>query len=145
MSRSKPQQNSKLYKSNKNKISGTSFSEVRKQADKIFNLIRSKSKRTPYIRSKYFKSDKVFLNLFWAHIFDKNEGDRVRRLKFYDCVLDLIKNSTCNPNTYDNFYKKDELLHKFEGITKNNEKFIVQIKENKRSKRKYFISVYPKD
>lgn len=145
MSSIKSQKNSNLYKTSKNKISGSSFIEVRKEANRIFHFIKSKSKRSPYIRSKYFKGNKVFLNLFWAHIYEKNEKDRFRRLKLYNCALDLIKNTTYNPNTCDNFNKKDELLHRFEGVTRNNERFIVQIKENKRSNRKDFISVYPKN
>lgn len=74
---------------------------------------------------------------------DKKEGDRVRRLKFYECALDLIKNSIYNPETKENFKKKDELLHRFFGILEDKEKFVVQIKENKRTKRKDLISIYP--
>ena len=131
------------YKTKKQKISGTSFKEVNKTAKIIFKQITSKTKRTPYIRSKYFKKEKIFLNLFWSHLFEKREKDRVRRLKFYDCALDLIKNSTHDPETRENFQKKDELLHRFYGVTKNGEKFVVQIKENKRTKRKDLISIYP--
>jgi len=76
-------------------------------------------------------------------LFEKNERDRVRRLKYYNCGLDLLKNSVRNPSSYDNFNNKNELLHRFYGITKNDENFIVQIKENKRTKRKDLISIYP--
>ena len=76
-------------------------------------------------------------------MFDKNEKDRVRRLRYYDCALDLIKNSNYDPVSRENFQKKDELLHRFYGVAKNNEKFVVQIKENKRTKRKDLISIYP--
>jgi len=131
------------YKTKKQKISGTSFKEVNKTAKIIFKQITSKTKRTPYIRSKYFKKEKIFLNLFWSHLFEKREKDRVRRLKFYDCALDLIKNSTYDPETRENFRKKDELLHRFHGILASGEKFVVQVKENKRTKRKDLISIYP--
>lgn len=132
-----------LFKTKKKKISGTSFKEVNKTAQLIYKQIKSKTKRTPYIRSRYFKKEKVFLTLFWDHLFDKKEKDRVRRLKFYDCALDLIRNSTYNPETRENFQKKDELLHRFYGETSKGEKFVVQIKENKRTKRKDLISIYP--
>jgi len=132
-----------LFKTKKKKIPGTSFREVNKDAQLIYKRIKSQTKRTPYLRSKYFKKEKVFLALFWAHLFDKNEKDRVRRLKFYDCALDLIKNSTYDPESRENFQKKGELLHRFYGITTNREKFVVQIKENKRTKRKDLISIYP--
>lgn len=131
------------FKTSKHKIAGTSFKEVNKTAQSIFKQVKSRTKRTPHIRSKYFKKEKIFLNLFWAHLFNKNEKDRVRRLKFYDCALDLIKNSNSNPVTRENFQKKDELLHRFYGAATNKEKFVVQIKENKRTKRKDLISIYP--
>lgn len=131
------------FKTKKQKIAGTSFKEINKVAKTIFNRIKTKTRRTPYLRSKYFKKEKVFLNLFWRHLYKKNEGDRVRRLKFYDCALDLIVNSHYNPETRENFKKKDELLHRFHGILKNGEKFVVQVKENKRTRRKDLISIYP--
>jgi hypothetical protein len=131
------------YKTTKNKIPGTSFKEVNKTAELIFKQIKSKTKRTPYIRSKYFKKEKVFLTLFWGHLFDKREKDKIRRLKFFDCAIDLIRNSNFDPESRENFKKKDELLHRFYGQTKNKETFIVQIKENKRTKRKDLISIYP--
>lgn len=134
----------KYYKTKKPKIPGTSFKEVNKIAKLIFKSVKAKSKRTPYIRSSYFKKEKIFLTLFWDHLFDKKEMDRVRRLKFYECALDLIKNSNYNPETRENFAKKDELLHRFYGATEKGEEFVVQIKENKRTKRKDLISVYPK-
>ena len=108
MSIPKPQKNSNIYKTNKKKISGSSFSEVRKEADRIFDLIKSKSKRSPYIRSKYFRKEKVFLNLFWTHIFDKHNKDKIRRLKFIECGIDLIKNSAINPESKDNVDNKSE-------------------------------------
>src|SRR3989344_1754170 len=132
-----------IYKTKEKQIGGTSFSEVRNEAERAYRQIKSRSKRTPYIRSKYFRKEKIFLALFWGHLFDKKEKDRVRRLKFYRCALDLIRNSSHDPETRENFQKKDELLHRFFGITKTGEGFIVQIKENKRTKRKDLISMYP--
>lgn len=132
-----------VYKTKKRKIPGTSFKEVNRTASAIFKEVKKRTKRTPYIRSKYFKNEKIFLNLFWSHLFDKKEKDRTRRLKFYECALDLIINSTYNPETRENFIKKDELLHRFHGVTGSGEKFVVQIKENKRTKRKDLISIYP--
>jgi len=131
------------FLSSKSKISGTSFSEVREEAERTYRTIKSHTKRTPYIRSKYFTKEKVFLTIFCSHLFEKNEKDRTRRLKFYNCAIDLIRNSSTSPVSRENFKNKDELLHRFYGKTKNKECFIVQIKENKRSKRKDLISIYP--
>lgn len=133
----------KAYISKKQKIPGTSFAEVTKKARAVFDRVRVRTKRRPYVRSKYFRKDKIFLTLFWSHLFEKNEKDRLRRLKFFECALDLIINSGFDPVTRENFQKKDELLHRFYGSTINKEKFVVQIKENKRTKRKDLISIYP--
>jgi hypothetical protein len=131
------------YKTNRQKLPGTSFKEVEQAARAIFRQIKSRSKRTPYVRSKYFRKEKVFLNIFWQHLHEKHEKDRVRRLKFYDCAIDLIQHSTLAPETRENFQNKDELLHRFLGQTKSGDQFVVQIKEDKRSGRKDLISIYP--
>ena len=131
------------YKTKKQKITGTSFQEINKTAKAIFNQVRARTKRTPYLRSKYFRKEKVFLTLFWTHLYNKREKDRIRRLKFFECALGLIRNSQCSPKTRENFKNKDELLHRFHGVLKNGEQFVVQIKENKRTKRKDLISIYP--
>lgn len=130
-----------IYKTKIDKLTGSSFKEIEKQAKKIFRSI--KTKRTPYLRSKYFKGEKVFLNIFWKHLYDKHEKDRTRRLRFFDCALDLIKNTTNHPISRENFKNQGELLHRFLGMTKNGEKFTVQIKEGKRNKRKDLISIFP--
>lgn len=132
-----------IYQTKTKKFSGSNFKEVKKDAVASFQIIKSRTKRTPYIRSKYFKGEKVFLNIFWRHLYDKREKDRTRRLKFFACAMDLIKNSACSPTTKDNPNKKDEILYRFTGVTKNQDYFRVQIKENKRSKRKDFISIIP--
>lgn len=134
-----------VFITKKQKLFGSSFKQVKKDALNIFRVVKSRTKRTPYIRSKYFRKEKVFLNIFWNHLYEKHEKDRVRRLRFFDCALDVIKNSTQSPTTRENFKNKDELLHRFIGITMNKEKFVVQIKENKRTKRKDLISIYPEN
>ncbi|HLC43949.1 MAG TPA: hypothetical protein VJK08_02385 [Patescibacteria group bacterium] len=134
-----------LYKTKKGKIAGTSFSEVCKDARRIYNLVRARTKRTPYVRSKYFRGEKIFITLFWSHLFEKSDRDRVRRLRYFECALDLIRNSAVDPESRENFKQRNEILHRFNGITDKQEKFVVQIKENKRSKRKDLISIYPLD
>ena len=133
----------KIYLTKKSKIAGTSFKEVTKKARAVFDRVKARTKRRPYVRSKYFKKDKIFISIFWTHLFKKNEKDRLRRLRFLECALDLIINSNFDPVTRENFQKKDELLHRFYGSTTNKDKFVVQIKENKRTKRKDLISIYP--
>ena len=38
----------------------------------------------------------------WKHFYDKNEKDRVRRLRFYNCALELIEKSANNPVSREN-------------------------------------------
>ncbi len=49
-----------IYKTKERIISGTSYSEIYKEANLIYKFIESKSKRRPYVRSKYFKNEKAF-------------------------------------------------------------------------------------
>ncbi len=125
------------------KLSGTSYAEVKKDAEIIFKQIKSKTKRNPYARSAYFNKQKVFFNFFWQHLLEKSHKERVRRLKFLPCAVDLIRNSKIAPTSKENIDKIDEMLHRFVGQTKEKEIFFVQIKENKKSGKKYLISCFP--
>jgi hypothetical protein len=83
------------------------------------------------------------LSLFWDHLCDKHHKDRTRRLKYYSCALELIRNSKFNPTSIENPDRKSEILHRFIGITPENELFYVQVKEKKQSGQKHLISVFP--
>ncbi len=134
-----------IYRTKVLKIAGTKYSEVYKAAFNIFKQIKSKSKRAPYIRSKYFRGEKIFLELFWVHLRQKHRGERLRRLKYYSCGLDLLKNSRYIPLIKINPENSSEKLYRFKGITKNGYIFFVQVKEDKNSKQKYFMSVFPEN
>jgi len=95
------------------------------------------------VRSAYFGNNKIFLGLFWAHLDQKNWNDRFRRLKYFPCAIDLIKYSTFAPSSKQNPNKSTEILHRFNGLTNRNEPFVVQIKEDKSSDQKWFLSVFP--
>jgi len=133
------------YQTKQPKLTGTSLSEVSSYAHRIFRDIESKTRRKPYIRSAYFKKEKVFLHFFWSHIQQKGPRDRFRRLKFTAAALDVIQYSKNAPSSKQNPNKRTEVLHRFAGLTKEGELFYVQVKENTRSKKKYFISCFPPD
>lgn len=133
-----------VYKTKTDKLKGTDFHEVYKKAFGLYQQIRRKTKRRPYVRSAYFKKDKVFLGLFWHHLWDKHKWqDRMRRLKFFSAALELIQNSHCEPCSRENPNKHEEMLHRFAGSTRENELFFVQIKEDKKTGQKYLISIFP--
>lgn len=131
-----------VYISQKPLLAGTSVSELESAARRIYRELTARSKRTPYLRSAYFKGQKIFLTLYWSHLYQKNWRDRARRLKLYACALDLLRHSTLTPTTVENPNQKDQLLHRFAGQTKSGQPFTVQVKEQKNTGKKYFISAF---
>ncbi len=122
-------------------LPGKSYVLVYKLARRIFNRVKLKTKRRPYIKSAYFKGEKIFLDNFWPHLNQKNPGDRKYRLRFFECALELIQKSHEKP-----IYKKQDILNKFNLYRfigeKNGRYFAVQIKEDLKRKQKFFMSVF---
>lgn len=134
----------KAYSTKVRKLTGNRYANVYKKAFKIYSEIKSKTKRRPYVRSTYFNKDKVFLNLFWEHLRDKfHHKDKIRRIRFFPCAIELIRHSRFDPRSKENVDKPSEILHRFRGISPESEIFFVQIKENKRNNQKYLISTFP--
>jgi hypothetical protein len=135
-----------VYKTKVRKFSGSDFHEVHQNAFGLYTEIKKKSKRRAYVRSNYFNKDKIFLDLFWQHLFTKqNWRDRVRRMKYFGCAIELIKKSSFEPKSKENPNKSTEILHRFYGITAEHELFCIQIKEDKKRGQKFLISVFPTD
>ncbi len=133
-----------IYQCKTSELSGTDFSEVRKKATDFYNKVRKNNRRRPYIRSAYFRKQKIFLSVFWSHLFnDKNYWDQTRRMRYFTCAIELIRKSRQTPKTKENPNKAGELLHRFLGATQKGKQFIVQVKENKKTGRKDLISVFP--
>lgn len=134
----------KYHRVKTKKFPGSNYSEVLEKAKHFYNKIKKKTKRRPYIRSAYFNKDKVFLDLFWQHLWQKhNWRDKTRRLKYLACAIELIQNSKQEPESKQNVDRRKEILHRFVGITSDKEVFFVQIKEDKQTDKKYLISVFP--
>lgn len=128
------------------KLSGTNFREVNHRALCLYQTIKRRTKRRPYVRAAYFKKDKIFLELFWKRLFDKNNWrDRIRREKFFSCGIELIQNTRFNPITKQNPFKPAELWHRFLGVTRHNECFCIQIKEDRKTNEKWLMSIFPED
>lgn len=133
----------KAYQTKAPIIAGTSYSEVHKNAFAHFLRVKAVSKRKPYIRSVYFGKEKIFLQFFWEHLFQKSLPERVRRLKYFACALDLLMHSRMPPVTKVHPSKNHELLHRFCGMTKTGDIFFVQVKEDRRKGQKWLMSVFP--
>ena len=125
------------------KLAGSNYSEVRKSANFIFKNIKSRTKWRPYVRSAYFNKQKIFFDYFWEHLTQKRPPERFRRLKYFLAAIELIRNSRNEPSSKENPNRPSEILHRFAGLTKNKDLFYVQIKEDKKSERKYFMSCFP--
>lgn len=131
-----------VYQSTHALLPGSSYDEVVAAARKEFNTIRKITKRQPYVRSKYFRGDKVLVTVFWDHLMQKHRKDRLKRLKFYSAAINLLRNSTVAPDTIFSKVDRNTMLHRFYGKTKEGVSFCVQVKEDKRSNRKDFMSVF---
>lgn len=134
----------KAYPVKIQKLSGTDFHEVRNQALNIYKRFKNKTKRRTYIRSAYFNKSKVFIEIYWHHLYEQgNWHDRMRRLKYLPCAIELIQKSRFEPSSKENPNKSSEILHRFVGITKDHDIFYVQIKEDKHTSQKFLISIFP--
>jgi hypothetical protein len=130
------------YQTKSKKIPGTSYGEVMRNTFRIYGEIKKKTKRRPYVRSVYFKKEKVFLDYFREHLFQKSPEERMGRLKFFKAAIELVEKSRNEPISKINPNKKNEIVHRFAGLTAEKELFYVHIKEDKK-KKKYFMSCFP--
>lgn len=135
----------KIYEAKTPKVPGSNYAEVYKKALAIYNKIRKKTRRRPYVRSAYFGKEKIFLQLYWNHLHEKNFRDRTRRIKFFPCAIELIQQSRFDPRTIQTIERPSELLHRFAGKTPDGQMFCVQIKQEKRTGEKWLVSIFPKD
>lgn len=135
----------KTYKSRLGLVPGTSYSEVINFVRREYHTIQ---KRTPlrqaYVRSVYFRKDKIFVNQYFEHLKQKNAADRLRRLRFFSAAIDTIRNCPEAPIAMQNPNKADETLYRYSAETKDGKRFAVQIRENKVTRRKDFVSAFPR-
>jgi hypothetical protein len=87
----------KAYKVKTNAITGSDYKTVERKARASYNFVAKQTKRTPYVKSKIFNKEKIFINLFWTHLNQKLKSTRRRRLKLFDCALDLLRNTNILP------------------------------------------------
>lgn len=133
-----------IYRSKYSELPGTSYPEIMAAARHEYHLVQKCTpRRVPYVRSKYFKKDKVFLNTFWDHLKQKHPSEQMKRLKFYLAALDLLRNTDHDSESIIERNNPDVFLHRFTGQTCDGRGFYVQVKDNRRSGRKDFMSVFP--
>lgn len=130
------------YQTKAKKLPGTSYGEVMRNAFAVYDEIKKKTKRRPYIRSAYFNRDKVFLDYFREHLFQKLPKERTRRLRFFKAACELARDSKLGPIEKTESFEKKEVLYRFSGLSAEKEVFFVQIKKDKKGN-KYFMSCFP--
>lgn len=135
----------KVYQSKAPLLPGSSYSEVLILARKEQTKIEKLTKRQPYVRSTYFTKDKVFISCFMTHTMQKGRKSRTERLKLYNAAIDLLRNSRHDPETLLKADLPGVILYRFYGVTKDGAKFCVQVKQDKRSGRKDFMSAFLKN
>lgn len=136
--------NTKQFQSRYPLLPGTSYREVMGAARREYHMIQKRTpRRQPYVRSIYFRKDKIFINQYFEHLNQKNPADRLRRLKFFSAAIDAIRNCTDAPMVVQNPSKANEMLYKYNAVTKDGVRFVVQLRENKITKRKDFMSAFP--
>lgn len=133
-----------VYGSRLGLVPGTSYAEVMATVRREYHTIQKRTpRRQPYIRSRYFRKDKIFVNQYFEHLNQKNAADRLRRLKFFSAAIDVIRNCPSAPISMQNPSKADETLYRYIATTKDGAPFAVQLRENKITKRKDFMSAFP--
>ena len=132
------------YQCKSSRIAGSSYKEVWKKSWKEFQSFSKRTKRTPYIRSKYFGKRKVFLNRFYSHLYQKNITERRYRLRYLASALELIEKTVVKPTSKKGLTNSKYMLHRFTGKTKDGLLFYVQVKENITSKELHFMSCFGK-
>ena len=130
-------------KAEKLDVKGLDNRQVVKKAQSVYSILIRKTKRRAYIRSAYFNKQKIFFSFFWKHLYQKPQRQRRIRIVFLSCAIELIQRCRNKPESIINTSKKVEIFHRFTGITKSKEIFYVQIKENIKTDRKEFMSVFP--
>lgn len=133
----------KVYRCRIKQLVGSDYREVYGLASKAYQKAKGSTKRRPYIRAVFYGRGKIFLQLFWDHLMQKPWKERVVRMKLLPCAIELLQLSTYVPLSRQNPNRSTELLHRFLGITPENVEFVVQVKEDKRTGEKWFMSVFP--
>lgn len=134
----------KFYQTKNKRFSGTQYAAAYKHAFGLYLSIKRKTKRRTYIRSAYFKKDKIFLDLFWQHLHQKNWRDRARRIRYFAPAIELIQNSRFDPEPADSQASSSQVLYRFTGITSDGHVFYVQIKKFRKTGQKWLVSIFPK-
>ncbi len=132
----------KAYRCKTAPLSGHRFVDIMPQARRVFRTLQKQTKRRPYVRSEYFHKDKIFFDFFWQHMQQKLPSDRARRLIYFPCALEVLRNSRHDPETYIDIRSPGIIKHRFVGITPGGQRFGVVIHEDRKTNKKQLLTIY---
>ena len=124
-------------------LMGHKYADIMPQIRQIFRALQRKTKRRPYVRSAFFRKDKIFFDYFWIHINQKLKHDRTRRLRYFVCALELLNMSKIPPKTFVNAEVPGVIYHEFIGLARDKTRFSVIVKQDRSSGNKYLLSLFP--
>lgn len=124
-------------------LRGHRFVDVMPKARQEFRTLQKRTKRRPYVRSTYFKKDKIFFDYFWQHMQQKLPSDRARRLRYFSCALELLRKSHNDPITFMDPTQPGMFIHRFLGVAPDGQRFWVIVKESRRTNKKQLLSLFP--
>lgn len=144
MERSNHQQDvARLFRCRSRPLTGHKYADIMPQIRQIFRALQRQTKRRTYVRSAFFKKDKIFFDYFWIHINQKLKHDRTRRLRFFACALELLRVSKNPPRTFIKKELPNVIYHEFLGQARDGSRFAVIIKQHRDSGKKYLLSLFP--
>lgn len=133
----------RLYHVTSTPLSGTSYKEVYKKACRTYTRLRGGETQWIHIMSAYFNNEEVDFDYFWDRVSKKSFKERRNRVRLLPCAIELIRNSRIEPFSKQNQNRPFEIIHRFLGITRSNDLFFVQVNEDTKTGKKYFMSVFP--
>ena len=123
----------RYYHSKAKRIAGSQYRDIERKARHIYNVVANQTKRNPYIRSRIFAGTKIFIKPFWEHLNQKKRNDRRRRLRYLECAYELLRKTDVEPLSKPVPGDSRFVLHRFFGITHDGQRFIVQVKEDRKT------------
>lgn len=134
----------RLFSCKTQPLKGHRFVEIMPQARQAFRALQRKTKRRPHVRSAYFNKDKIFFDFFWHHMQRKSVVDRARRLKYFPCALEVLRQSRQDPGTFVDKYQPNVIKHEFQGKAPDGMTFSIIVQQDRKKGEKQLLSIYPR-
>ena len=132
----------RLYQCATRPLAGHRFIAIIPEVRRIFRTIQKRTKRKPYVRSAYFGKNKIFFDFFWQHMQEKLPSDRARRLIYFPCAIELLRNSRYDPETFIDSRYPNVIKHRFKGVTPDGKQFGVVVHEDRKTDKKQLLTMY---